>query len=128
MSEDVPARFLARLKEPPPSPLEATRTFLRGYASDANGIEEIHDEIARAAVVNPRGIVRALEGIEALLAHPPGEGTLARLVAWDGNRALADPGDDGATAWLRDMAEYIRGVLGDRQPPRPTDTFFPPGS
>jgi hypothetical protein len=121
MDAEVHAWLQARLDEPPPPPLEATRAFLRSYVADADGLAEIHAQIARLAAVNPRSIVRALQGIEALLADRPTDGTLARLVAWDGNRALADHSDVGAAAWLRELAASLRSVLGDHQPPPPPD-------
>lgn len=139
MSKDIGTKARARLNEPPPpplAPLEVTRTFLRSYASDADDMEEIHAEVARMAAANARSIVRALQGIEALLADPPVGGRLAQLLMWDGNQVLTDPSDYGAKAWLRDMAAYMRAVLGDQQPPqpfqpsqpsRPTDARSAPG-
>lgn len=127
MSHDFRDTARARVDESPPPPLEVTRTFLRSYASDADSMEEIHAEVARMAAANARSIVRALQGIEALLADPPTRGSLAQLLMWDGNQVLADPSDEGAKAWLRDMAAYMRGVLGDQQPPQPTDVRSAPG-
>jgi hypothetical protein len=125
MDDDIRARLLAKLDEAPPPPLEATRAFLRSYVADADSLKEIHGDIARMAAVNPRSVVRGVEGIEALLADPPASGTLARLVAWDGNHVLDDPSDESAGAWLREIAAYIRSVLGDRQSPTPTGVDAP---
>jgi hypothetical protein len=119
MSDDSRARLLARLAAPPP--LEATRSFLRRYVSDANGIEEIHQDIARMAAINPRTLVQAAEGIDALLANPPAGGTLARIVAFDGNYVLDNPSDEGASAWLREMAGYLWNVLAATRSPEPTN-------
>jgi hypothetical protein len=125
MDDDIRARLLAKLDEAPPPPLEATRAFLRSYVADADGLKEIHEDIARMVEINPRTLVNAISGIEALLADPPASGTLARLVAWDGNYVLDDPSDESAGAWLLELAAYIRGVLGDRQSPTPPGSDTP---
>jgi hypothetical protein len=70
------------------------------------------------AGINKRPLIRYVIAIEGLLADPPAPGTLARLVAWDGNRVLDDLSDEGAAKWLRDMVEFIRGLLGASEPPR----------
>ena len=40
------------------------------------------------------------------------------MVTWDANKGLENPTDEGAKVWLREVAEMVREVLGDKQPPR----------
>jgi hypothetical protein len=55
-----------------------------------------------------------LTDIESVLADPPSDGTLARLVGWDGNWVLDDPSDAGAALFLRELASLLRAVLDQR--------------
>lgn len=104
---------------PPSPPLEVASKFLRAYFAD-NSFEEARARLARHISRNTNAVVRELEAIERLLAEPPAEaGTLAHLVAWEANWVLDDSSDSGAAAWLREVAEMIRELMGDKQPPRP---------
>jgi hypothetical protein len=104
--------FRARLSAPPPPPLEATRTFLSGYLEDAHTLDEVRQHARRMAGINTRTLEQGLAGIEGLLDDPPPPGTLARLVANEGNWVLEDPTSDAAaTAFLRPLADLLRDVL-----------------
>ena len=112
----VQAMLQAKLNAPPAPPLEAAQKFFRSYFSDESW-EEAKKGLTSQTADNPR---TGLAGVEGLLANPPAkQGILFDLVAWDANWVLEDPSDEGATVWLREVAEMVRGVLGDKQPPRP---------
>lgn len=115
----VYALLYAKLHAPPDPPLEATRNFVHHFFSD-DSWEEAREDIARRSVEYPRTVLAGLAGIEGLLANPPAEqAVLYNLVMWDANKGLDDdPTDEGAAAWLREVAEMVREVLGDKQPPR----------
>ena len=57
---------------------------------------------------------RDLAKLEALLEeeHPPL--TLHRLVAWEGNWPQDEAPDEAAAAFLRQLADLLRGALADR--------------
>jgi hypothetical protein len=112
----------AYLNAAPLSSLEATRKFLRMFCSDADGIEEVKQDIARAISINPRITLRGLAGIEDLVANPPDDETLVELVAWEANWGLEDHSPSASLLWLQEMSEHIRDVLGDKQPPRTTSS------
>lgn len=100
------------------SPLEATRKFLQSYVLD-NYWEDIRREIEYMMRINPSTVIRGLHGIEDLLADPPKEeGTLNYLVACEASWVLDEPNDQNSAIWLRELAEFIRDVMGDKQPPR----------
>lgn len=116
--EEIRERLRAAADAPAPPPLEATRAFLESFCSDSDGIEEVRDEVARAAAYNPRPVRAALRAIEEVIADPPGDGTLSYMVAVDANRSLDDPGDAGALEYLREVASVVRGVLHPDSPDR----------
>lgn len=100
------------------SPLEATREFLQSYVLD-NDWEDIRRAIERMMKINPRTVLGGLHGIEDLLADPPKEeGTLNYLVACEASWVLDEPNDENSAIWLHQLAEFIREVMGDEQPPR----------
>jgi len=114
----VRAMLQAKLNAPPDPPLEAAKKFFNTFFSDESW-EEAREGIASLAAFNPRSILAGLAGVEGLLADPPAEpGVLSDLVAWEANWVLDDPSDEGAKVWLREVAEMVREVLGDKQPPR----------
>ena len=118
--ERVRAMLQAKLNAPPAPPLEAAGEFLSCFFAD-DSWEEAEESIADLAATNTRFILAGLAGIEGLLADPPAEqGVLYNLVMWDANTNLHSPTDEGAAAWLREVAEMVRGVLGNKQPPRPS--------
>jgi hypothetical protein len=115
------ARFRELVNTPPPvDPVEDTRAFLRAHLSDALTVDEAIEDVTRLAAQNNRTVVRALVAMEALLAAPPDDETIAGLVAWDANRAIDDPSEEGARVWLADLAARVRAVLGPEAPPPPT--------
>jgi hypothetical protein len=97
------------------SPLDAVKDFLQTFFFDADSLEEVRRVLTALAAQNDRLVVRGLSGLERLLADPPSDGTLSRLVAFDANRSLDDPSDNGATEWLQKVAEMVRGVLAQRR-------------
>jgi hypothetical protein len=109
--EDIEARLRAKANAPAPPPLEATRAFLRSYCNDADSVDDVRDEAARAAAYNPRPVQAALRAIDAVIANPPRDGTLSYIIAVDANRQLADPSDAGALDYLRRIAGVLRDVL-----------------
>jgi hypothetical protein len=104
-------------KYPPPMMETVRKLFITLNASDS--IQDAMDHIRRISDVNPLSAMEKLNALERLLADPPKEeGALAHMVAWEANWVLDDPSDEGAMKWLREVAEAIREVLGDRAPPR----------
>ncbi|MBI4853102.1 MAG: hypothetical protein HY819_15025 [Acidobacteria bacterium] len=100
------------------SPLEATREFLQSYVLD-NDWEDIRRAIEHMMKFNPSTVIRGLHGIEDLLADPPKEeNTLNYLVACEASWVLDEPNDQNSAIWLRELAEFIRDSMGDKQPPR----------
>jgi hypothetical protein len=111
MDEDRIKQLKAKLEAPPPPALERLREFLWAYVNDGDS-----DLLKLEAKKRPGPIADAVEAIEEVLAeqHPPG--TLAQMVACEGNRALADQTDAAAIAWLRKLATDLRQWLGDHAP------------
>jgi hypothetical protein len=93
------------------SPLAVVGDFLRDNVTGADGIDEVHASIQHAAYFNVPALRGDLAALEAVLADPPTDGTLARLVGWDANWALDNPSDAGAIAFLRELADQVRAVL-----------------
>jgi hypothetical protein len=96
-------------------PLEKLRHFLQGHVSDAESMEEVRLDLRRQlqlpVLVPGRPARHALEGLEYVLTMPVPEGPLASLVAWDANRSLDDPSDEGARRWLEDLAVMLKDEL-----------------
>ena len=81
------------------------------YWADAAGIDQVREELTRAARFNPQPLKQSLSALEVVLKGLYPEGTLSRLVAWDGNWVLEDRSDRGAAEWLTQLAELVRSVL-----------------
>ncbi|MFJ8578379.1 hypothetical protein [Micromonospora sp. NPDC093277] len=97
--------------------MEQVRAFLRGYLADAESLTELPTELTRLAEVNPDTVRRRLDALDALLADPPADGTLARLVAGDANWVLDDESSDAAAArWLTEVADVVRAVVAQNPP------------
>jgi len=111
-SDEHRERRRGHLRARPASPVDGVRGFLRTYSSDALTDEEMFGDIARVAAVSPRSLVVALDSLEAFLADPPRDGSVARLVAEDANRQLEDPSEAGSLRWLRETADRLRTILG----------------
>lgn len=110
---DTRAKLEARLRvQAATPPLEATRAFLQSYVSDADGFDEVRDEVTRTAAHNPDRVRVVLDAVEAVIADPPRDGTLSYMVAVDANRQLADPSDEGALQYLYRITLMLREVLG----------------
>ena len=110
---NVPENLRARANQPPASPLDQVRSFLRSYVADAGSLAEVRADLARMAEVNAESVRGRLRAIEALLADPPADDGLMKLVGWDANWVLDDPSDASAAAWLRALAGIIREVLDE---------------
>lgn len=95
------------------SALQRVRDLLRSYVLGADGIEEIRSEFTDSAQTTTRFLRQDLAAIESVLAADLPAGTLLRLVEDDGNWGLDhDPTDAGAAAFLREIADVLRSVVG----------------
>lgn len=111
---DLPESIRARLQEQAAPPaLEAVREFLLSHVADAENFAEIRSTLRRSALVSTSSHQRSLAAIGALLTEPQPDGTLARLVAWDGNWVLDDLSDAGAATFLRELADLLRSVIAE---------------
>lgn len=109
---EIPDKLRARASQPPAPALKRVRSFLRGYIAGADGLDDVRTELVRMAEINRETVRREAVAIEDLLAYPPLPGTLATMVAVDGNWVLDDEISDAAAAsWLADLASLIREVL-----------------
>lgn len=111
MDDDRTKRFEAQLRAPRPPALERLREFLIYYVHDSD-----RDLLRLEATQRPGAIVDAVEAIEEVLAQPPVPGTLSEMVAYEGNRVLADLSDATASAWLGELAADLRKWLGEYAP------------
>ena len=111
MSEEVREKLLRGLNSRADPPVEATRKFVQNYCADEDSLESIRSRIRRMTAVNKRTLLAGLAGIEGLLANPPQEGVLARLVATDAGWVLDDPSDSGAREWLKGIGQMLREEL-----------------
>ena len=111
--KQIEEQLRARAAGTTPPPRDVTRAFLQSYVSDADSLDEVREEAARAAAHNPDPIRATLEAIEALIADPPRDGTLSYLVAVEANRQLPDPSDEGALQYLYRLTTLLREVLAD---------------
>lgn len=91
--------------------LEATRSFVHGYWADTDGLEQVRSELANVARRNPHQLEQSLAALQVVLQENYPDGTLARLVAWDANWPLEDPSDNGAKAFLTQVAGIVRDVI-----------------
>jgi hypothetical protein len=92
-------------------PLETLETFLATEFGDALSFEEVRtglEQLAQVSILSHRRVLRALD---AVIADPPMDGTLAHLVGWEGNWVLDDPSDAGALQFLRDVADMLREII-----------------
>ncbi|MDQ3684692.1 MAG: hypothetical protein M3430_03715 [Acidobacteriota bacterium] len=118
--EEIPQALWEWLTAPPLPPLETVRELLHAYIAD-DSMDEERERIRRRITTHPGTISNYPNAIESLIVNPPAkEGVFARSVAWDANRGIDDTSDEGAKAWLKGVAEIVREVLGDQQPPRPS--------
>ena len=112
--EELRAKFGAALNAPPAPPLEATKKFLSLYCKDADGLEEIHQHLARMSKVNTRTLEQGLTGIEGLLANPPADDVLIELIEIDTGWVLEESTGDASKAWLGELVQMLREILGKK--------------
>ncbi|MEH1766432.1 hypothetical protein [Nostoc sp.] len=117
---DIPEIIKNKLNTTSKPSLEEARQFLRRYWGDETMLDEIRIQMENTVSFSPSSVIRGLEAIEAVLVTPLPDGTLLDMVLWDANYPLDDPSEGSAKAWLKDISEFVRNVLGDRQPPRKT--------
>ncbi|GAB4200432.1 MAG: hypothetical protein OHK0022_21480 [Roseiflexaceae bacterium] len=110
-NDDIREQLKRKLNAPPAMPIEATRSFLRSYFSDALNLDEAVAEIKTMAKLNTRTLYAGLNGIESLLEEDVAPGVLSMLVAADANYVLDDPSDAGARKWLQEIADILRTTL-----------------
>jgi hypothetical protein len=91
--------------------------LLRAHVADSTDMAEVGTDLRRLAAVNTRSLEWNLAAVETVLADPPQDGSLARLVALEGNWALHGTGDEGAIAFLRELADLLRTVLAEAGAP-----------
>jgi hypothetical protein len=114
----VPDRLRQRAAElAAREPLEQVRSLLRAHFADADSFAEAAADLRGLAAVNTRSLWRNLAALDAVLAAPPADGSLATVVAVDGNWVLDDPTDAGAATFLREVADLHRQILGPAEPP-----------
>ncbi|GAA0466168.1 hypothetical protein Aca07nite_77360 [Actinoplanes capillaceus] len=97
-------------------PIEKVRDMLHIYVEDADSFNEINQLMRRTTRRTTRRFQQYLEALETILSEPEPPGTLLRLVEWDANWNIDhDQTDNGAAAFLRQIAEMIRTVIREAQ-------------
>jgi hypothetical protein len=96
-------------------PLEKVRAFLGAYVNDMDSMDEVRANIWLTASSRTRWLKLDMQALDAVLAEPQPPGVLAELVAWVANWRLDDPSDEGARAFLRQIADVLREVLAEAE-------------
>jgi hypothetical protein len=91
--------------------LEKVRDFLGGMIGDMGSVDEVRSLLETVAASGTFGLKRDLRALDELLASPQPPGVLSELVAWEANWVLDDPSDEGAAAFLREIADMLREVI-----------------
>jgi hypothetical protein len=114
MEDDLRKRFAAQLAQPPRPPLERARDFLMFH------IHNYDDEsLALEARAGDASVVDGLCALEEILSKEQEPGIIYRMVAYEGNRLLAEETDEAAIEWLRVLVLQLRDWLGEYAPPAP---------
>ncbi|MEE6260109.1 hypothetical protein [Plantactinospora sonchi] len=96
------------------TPLEVVTDLAAGYLADADGFDEVIDDIRSAAAYNVRNVRGQIAAIEQVLAEPQPPNALAHIVIWRGNWPLDDdPTDAGAAAFLAELADHMRAAVAE---------------
>jgi hypothetical protein len=116
-TSSLPEPVRARMAELDARPaLETVRDFLSAVVSDAGSFDEMRADLAQLAQSNTRSHRRYLGALEAVLSEPQPPGTLLHLVEGYGNWSLDhDPTDSGAAAFLADLVQMLRAVIGEAE-------------
>jgi hypothetical protein len=110
----LPERLRRRAEELERRPtLEKVRSFLGGFVADMESFDEIRAGMRQVAASSTFGLKREMRALDEFLAEPQPPGVLAELVAWDANWRLDDPSDQGAEAFLRQIADMLRDALAE---------------
>lgn len=117
-SDEVRDRLRARLKElngPVTDPIGETVDFLGTHFADALDYDEALADMRAVAAYTDRSVRRGLSALRAVLALPPDEADVLKLVALEANFSLTNPGPDVARAWLERLATDVEALLRDRE-------------
>ncbi len=96
-------------------PLEKARAFLGTHVNDMISLDEVRASVRLNAASRIRWLRLDLHALDTLISEPQPPGLLAELVAWDANWVLDDPSDEGAKAFLRQIADILREVLAEAE-------------
>jgi hypothetical protein len=96
-------------------PLEKVRDFLGFYVNDTDSLDEVRASLRMTAASRTWGLKLDMRALDAVLAEPQQPGVLSELVAWEANKGLDDPSDEGAAAYLRQLADMLREVLEEAE-------------
>jgi hypothetical protein len=94
--------------------MEKVRDFL-GLLADMVSLNEVRSDLEAVAASSTFGLRRDLRALVELLATPQPPGVLSELVAWEADWMLDDPSDEGAEAFLRQIAGMLREVIDEAE-------------
>ena len=105
--DDTLKQKLAEQLARKPAPMEIVRELLQYQVWGAEP-EDVERSVKSLNAVNPYRVSQMIEALEQVAGGAHAEGELSQLVMIDGNQMLMDDSDDGARAWLRDLAARMR--------------------
>ncbi len=113
-ASDLPESLRRRIAEVDAQPaLETVRSFLGGFVSDAESLDELRASLLRVAATSTRAHRRYLGAIDVVLAQPHAPRAMLELVEGYGNWPLDDPTDAAATDFLRQLTGILRSVIDE---------------
>ena len=112
----LPESLRARMEELAARPsMQVVRDFLLSHVLDMDGPDEIRADLRSVASFGTYWLRQDLAALESVVADPPMDDTLARLVGWEANWVLDDPSDAGAVEFLRELAQMLREVIDEAE-------------
>jgi hypothetical protein len=110
MDDKLKQKLAEQLARTPP-PMDIVREVLQYQVSGAEP-EDVQRTVVGLHGVNPYRVSQIIAALEQVAAADHPSGTLSQLVMIDGNQMLMDESDEGARAWLRDLAAQMRRWTG----------------